>query len=272
MKIQLTQKRLFSGVVFSIVLAVMPFHAVGAAPGSTDHEHHYFHKKEKQDAPEWGYKGKLGPQHWAELSPKFKLAAAGKRQSPIDLAKMKEKKLPPIKFDYKPCKIRLVYNGHTIEDMEEQGSTIKVDGETYELKQFHFHSPSEHTLHGKHFDMEMHLVHMNDAGEIAVVGVFIDEGQANEWFGPVWDYLPTKGNKKRDFDMKINVADVLPENRDYTGYSGSLTTPPCSEQVKWMILNRPIKLSKAQINAFRKTIDGNNRPVQPLNGRVVYTD
>ena len=259
------------GVVLLLSVTSCPS-SVKAEESADDHEHHYFHKQESGDAPEWGYRGNLGPSHWADLSPSFKLAATGRRQSPIDLVDMQRTGLPPIRFDYKPCNIRLVYNGHTIEEIEEKGSSISVDSKAYELKQFHFHAPSEHTLYGKHFDMEMHLVHMNSKGEIAVVGVFIEEGRANEWFGPVWDYLPTDANKNRSFDLKINIGDALPENRGYTTYSGSLTTPPCSEDVKWMILRRPIELSKAQIDAFRKTIDGNNRPVQPLNGRVVYSN
>ena len=272
MQTQSTRKALLTAAAFAWITTVLAGFTLADTPKvADDHEHHYFHKKEKKDAPEWGYKGKLGPDYWAKLSPRFKLAATGKRQSPIDLADMKKKKLPPIRFDYKPCKIRLVYNGHTIEEMEEKGSTIKIDGKAYELKQFHFHSPSEHTLHGKHFDMEMHLVHMNDAGEIAVIGVFMQEGEANAWFGPVWDYLPTKENKNRNFELNINIDDALPENREYTSYSGSLTTPPCTEDVKWMLLKRPIELSKKQIDAFRKTIKGNNRPVQPLNERVVVS-
>ena len=273
MKIQSAHKQFFPAATLAWTASLLVGTVWADATDPTDnHEHHYFHKKEKEDAPQWGYEGKLGPSFWAKLSPRFQLAATGKRQSPIDLAEMAKTKLPPIKFNYKPCKIRLVYNGHTIEEMEEKGSSITVDGKDYELKQFHFHSPSEHTLHGKHFDMEMHLVHMNDDGEIAVIGVFIQQGDANAWFGPVWDYLPSKENKNRNFELNINVEDALPPNRDYTSYSGSLTTPPCTEDVKWMILKRPIELSKRQIDAFRKTIDGNNRPVQPLNKRVVYTE
>ncbi|MEM7312289.1 MAG: carbonic anhydrase family protein [Planctomycetota bacterium] len=235
------------------------------------HEHPYFHKKEKSGEPEWGYQGKIGPTHWAELSPRFKLAATGKHQSPIDLANMHRKELPSIQFHYKPCRVRLVYNGHTIEDIEEQGSSIRVGDKTYELKQFHFHSPSEHTVNGQHFDMEMHLVHISKQGEIAVIGLFIKQGQANKWFQPVWDYLPSEKNKQRSPNLNVNVEDALPKKRDYASYSGSLTTPPCSENFKWMVLKQPIELSKEQIAAFRRIIDGNNRPTQPLNGREIFS-
>lgn len=236
-----------------------------------DDEHHYFHRTESAQPHVWGYTGAIGPSHWASLSPSYRLAAIGRQQSPIDLADMSDKDLPKIEFNYKPCKIRLVYNGHTIEEIEEAGSSIRVGEKSFELKQFHFHSPSEHTLHGKHFDMEMHLVHKSEAGEIAVIGVFIEKGVANQEFGPVWDYLPTSENRNREFNAVVNVDDLLPTNRSYLSYPGSLTTPPCSEHVHWMILKRPIELSDRQIAAFTKTIRGNNRPVQPLNGRVVVS-
>lgn len=250
-----------------IFLAAISMESAVAQDNQNDHP--YFHKSEKNTLAEWSYSGDTGPANWGRLSADYKMASEGRRQSPIDLVDMTDRDLPKIQFSYKPAQIRLVYNGHTIEEVEEDGSSIELDGRRFDLKQFHFHAPSEHTIHGRHFDMEMHLVHKSSEGKICVLGVFIREGDENPTFGQLWKYLPTDENRTRTFDDTINAEDLLPANRSYYTYDGSLTTPPCTEEVKWLILKRPISLSKKQIEAFTKTIQGNNRPVQPLNGRLI---
>jgi carbonic anhydrase len=231
--------------------------------------HHYFHTVEQPHKVEWGYEGELGPTHWGDRSPAYILAKTGKQQSPIDISHPIGKQLPKIVFDYHLAQINLVYNGHTIEEVEERGSFVEFKGARFELLQFHFHSPSEHTVGGKHFDMEMHLVHKSAEGKVAVVAVLIQQGQNNTAYETIWDYLPTPENRERVADATVDATALLPENRDYFHYDGSFTTPPCTEGVLWLVLKQPVELSTEQITVFRQVIQGNNRPVQPLNGREI---
>ena len=243
------------------------------APPETESDaaHHYFHATESAHAAEWGYAGKIGPAHWADLSPDYSLAKSGKQQSPIDIKSALAQPLPKIKFQYQPAPVRMVYNGHTIEEEEEAGSSISVGEARYELKQFHFHSPSEHTVDGKSFAMEMHLVHKTESGQVAVVAVLIDQvDKPNESFAVLLDRLPTKLTRRTASNRQIDANALLPKDHAYFAYEGSFTTPPCTEGVKWFVLQKPIGLSKKQIDEFRKTINGNNRPVQPRHGRVVH--
>ena len=238
---------------------------------ASDDSHHYFHAKETAHAAAWGYTGKIGPANWANLSPEYSLAKTGKRQSPIDIKSSQVGPLPKIKFQYKPAPVRMVYNGHTMEEEEEEGSTISVRNMTYGLKQFHFHSPSEHTVDGKYFSMEMHLVHKAENGQVAVVAVLIKQVDTpNKSFALLLDTLPTKANPRTASNRGIDATSLLPTKHGYFAYEGSFTTPPCTEGVKWFVLQEPIGLSKKQIDAFRKTIDGNNRPIQPRHDRVIY--
>jgi len=166
----------------------------------------------------------------------------------------------------------VVNNGHTIQVNYNEGSSIKVDGMTFELKQFHFHGPSEHTINGQYFELEMHLVHQSADGSLAVVGVLIREGAENPAFAPFSDHLPTKSGEEYSSQDTINADDLLPASRLSYRYSGSLTTPPCSEGVKWLVLTTPIEMSGTQIASFKDIIQNNNRPVQPHNGRDIMID
>lgn len=231
--------------------------------------HHYFHKEEKQHEAEWSYEGARGPSMWGNLCPAYKLAKTGKEQSPIDISDATKANLPKLVFDYKPAKIDLVYNGHTIQETEEAGSCFEIEAHRYELKQFHFHSPSEHTIDGEHFAMEMHLVHKDAHGGVSVVAVMIQVGEENRAFDPIWNYLPTEKNKELRYAAKIDATQLLPKDRSYFQYMGSFTTPPCTESVRWFVLRTPIDLSKRQIEKFRAIVSGNNRPVQPLNDREI---
>lgn len=232
-------------------------------------EHFYFHTSERGHPADWSYSGATGPEHWGSLSPDYRAADVGLRQSPIDLSTGSPKAGHPLEFHYRPAQIDLMYDGHTIKETEEPGSCLVVDTHRYELKQFHFHSPSEHTIDGRHFEMEMHLVHRDRRRRIAVVAVLIREGVENEAVAPVWDYLPSTENKHLRYEDVIDAADFLPTERGYWHYDGSFTTPPCTESVAWYVLTSPIELSPSQIARFRKIIDGNSRPIQPLNGRKV---
>ncbi len=258
-------------------IVLFAFASVGLAQQSekagatSDAAHHYFHAKETAHAAVWGYTGNIGPANWADLSPEYSLAKSGKRQSPIDIKSSRSGPLPKIKFQYQPAPVRMVYNGHTIEEEEQEGSTITVGDDSYGLKQFHFHSPSEHTVDGKSFSMEMHLVHKADSGQVAVVAVLIEQVDSpNESFASLLETLPTKANPRIASSRQVDAASLLPTNRGYFAYEGSFTTPPCTEGVKWYVLQQPIGLSKKQIDAFRKTIDGNNRPIQPRHDRIIH--
>jgi len=238
----------------------------------------------------WNYEGATGPAHWGDLSPESALCNCGRNQSPIDIRKTRKAQLGSIVFAYKDTPVRIVNNLHTIQETastpahespyrthghtvhDESQSTMTVEGKTYELMQFHFHSPSEHTVDGKHYDMEAHFVHKSERGEIAVVGVFMKKGAENGLVRTLWQSLPEEANKEKVVaDVLVNAADLLPGDRSYYRYDGSFTTPPCTEGVAWIVMTTPIEASAAQIETFKSTMGcGNNRPVQPLNERVVF--
>ena len=218
----------------------------------------------------WGYEGASGPTAWGALSAEYILCAEGKQQSPIDIAAGSPQDLPEIAFHYRPTNLSIVNNGHTIQVNYTAGSSIEVGGIVYKLLQFHFHAPSEHTINGKHSALEMHLVHQNSDGALAVIGVLIDSGQTNEEFAPIWSELPAKAGEEQHSENTIIQADnLLPDQHKYHTYDGSLTTPPCSEGVRWFVLQSPIEMSESQISTFENIINNNNRPVQSLNGREI---
>lgn len=232
--------------------------------------------------PHWDYGTEHGPANWGSLSPDFATCASGKSQSPIDIVKAKTEPVAELKASYSPAELRVVHhehvadgvnNGHTIQVNYKGADALSVGDESFNLLQYHFHSPSENTVDGKHFPMEMHLVHKSEAGNLAVLAVFIEEGAENAAYAPVWANLPReKGVEFHLEHVTVNVDDLLPESRSSYRFDGSLTTPPCSEGVKWVVLSQPAQLSAAQIGAFQAIIEGNNRPTQPLNGRKIATD
>ncbi len=238
-------------------------------PKDASSEHHYFHTAEQPHKVEWSYSGETGPDHWGELSPDYVLARTGKQQSPIDLTGASAGNSEALRFDYHASQIDLVYNGHTIEEIEDHKSLLFIGEKEFVLEQFHFHSPSEHTVDGKHFAMEMHLVHKSSDGNVAVVAVFIEEGDDNAAYDVVWDYLPNDANRERKQSTTVDAGALLPQRRQHFSYTGSFTTPPCTEDVQWIVMKNAVALSKEQIARFRAIIDHNNRPVQPLNGRTI---
>jgi len=222
-------------------------------------------------AAHWTYEGKGGPDKWGDLEKDFAGCKLGKEQSPIDIdtKAAAAAKLPKIEFAYKPVPLSVVNNGHTVQVNYDKGSTIKVGKDTYELLQYHFHTPSEEKVDGKPYPLVAHLVHKNAEGKLAVVAVFFDKGAENAALKPVFSAMPAKAGEKKDPAVKVNAADLLPANGSYYTFKGSLTTPPCSEGVRWLVLKTPVTLSAEQGEAFRKIIPMNARPVQPLNGRKV---
>ncbi len=237
-----------------------------------------YKKKEKHTAPStekpcWGYEVDDGPDIWGQLSPEYELCSVGIHQSPIDLVNPISAKLSPITFNYQSTSLNVQNTGQTIQVAYPKGSWIEVDGTKYHLIEFHFHAPSEHTVAGEKSDMEMHLVHKSEDGTLAVIGLLIKSGDINTAFNLFWAYLPpVSGEPKQIENITLNASDLLPSKKHTYRYNGSLTTPPCTEGVKWFVLTTPIEMSEAQIAAFKAIFNGNNRPVQPLNGRELLTD
>jgi carbonic anhydrase len=235
-----------------------------------------------KESAHWGYEAGEGPSNWGKLSPEWKACGDGNAQSPIDIEKTKKADLPVLKAEFRPAELKIIHHehmadvvntGHSIQVNYTEGDKLKLGNEEFELLQYHFHSPSEHTVAGKHYPMEMHMVHKSAEGKLAVVGVFIDEGTANAAFEPVWANLPQAKSVEHHLEhVKVDVNKLLPASTASYRYNGSLTTPPCSESVKWTVMATPVQLSKQQIDAFRAIMKGNNRPVQALHGRVVVTD
>ncbi len=221
----------------------------------------------------WGYEGENGPDQWAGLDPKYTLCASGKQQSPVDIANTVRSDISDVFFSYQPAKLNIVNNGHTIEvDYPAGDSLIKIDEVDYKLAQFHFHTPSEHTINGKQAAMELHFVNKSADGNLAVVGVLINEGLENKDLAAIWAHLPTHEGDTAVLDADFNVAVVLPRDQRTYRYDGSLTTPPCTEGVKWRVMETPIEMSKAQIDAFKAIFPQDARPVQSANGRKIDED
>lgn len=221
----------------------------------------------------WSYEGEGGPANWGKLRPNFGLCAAGKRQSPIDLREgIIKVELEPIKFAYQPSLVRVSDNGHTIQVTVGEGSSITVMGHTYDLVQFHFHRPSEERLNGRAFDMVVHLVHKDADGNLAVIAVLLERGVEHPAIQTVWNYMPLEaGLDVEPPGVTIDPGHLLPppDKRAYYTYMGSLTTPPCSEGVLWMVFRQPVQVSKEQISVFSRLYRNNARPVQPVNNRLV---
>ncbi|WP_330924426.1 carbonic anhydrase family protein [Candidatus Sororendozoicomonas aggregata] len=218
----------------------------------------------------WSYSGKSGPDYWGELTPSFSTCKTGSNQSPIDITRAIEGNLPALKIAYKVGGEKVINNGHTIGVNYEKGSTITVGDRTFELKQFHFHAPSENTIEGKPFPMEAHFVHADKRGNLAVVAVMYNEGMFNAELEKVWAQMPEQANTKVTLKQPVNADKLIPANHDYYRFNGSLTTPPCSEGVNWFVVKAYDTASKEQIAKFSRAIGhDNNRPVQPVNGRVI---
>ena len=225
----------------------------------------------RADKPAWGYQGKTGAQAWGDLEPGFATCKLGRFQSPIDIrdAQARPAALPPLRFGYAPAAGEIVNNGHTIQVDLRAGGTLGLADGDYQLQQFHFHTPSEEKINGRAFPMVAHLVHQDAQGKLAVVAVLFKQGRENAALKSVFASLPGKAGDKRALPDPVNLADLLPAERGYYRFKGSLTTPPCSEDVSWQVLKQPVEISKAQLKAFRKLYKMNARPVQPLNGRTL---
>ncbi|MEK7323351.1 MAG: carbonic anhydrase family protein [Pseudomonadota bacterium] len=230
---------------------------------------HDAHDKGKGHDVHWGYTGEASAEHWGDLKQEFALCKVGQSQSPIDIDDAIKADLNPIDFNYKAVPLKVINNGHTIQVGLEGAGTIKLHGDEYKLLQFHFHAPSEHTAQGKSYDMEVHLVHKSDKGKLAVVGVFMKPGKENAALKAVFDNMPKEAGETEVKGASLNPQDLLPKAKDYSHYIGSLTTPPCSEGVRWNVLTDTIEVSQAQIDAFKALYAMNARPVQDQHDRFL---
>ena len=217
----------------------------------------------------WDYSGPGGPDSWGKLKPEFAQCAKGERQSPIDIRDGIRVDQRPIEFDYMPSYFRIVDNGHTVQVNVGEGSSIRIMGRQYDLIQFHFHRPSEERINGRGFDMVAHLVHKDLDGRLAVVAVLLQRGSDHPLVQTLWNNLPLEKNVGFAPEVSIDLNQLLPEDRRYFAYMGSLTTPPCTEGVLWMVLKQPVSLSAEQIGIFSRLYPMNARPVQPAGDRMI---
>ncbi len=250
--------------------AAVAGHTVGNMPGSA--ATHAVADNAHGSEAHWSYEGETGPQASGKLKPDFNTCAIGKRQSPINIESGNTLQGPaePVQFAYQPSNGTVVNNGHTIQVDVQGENTITVRGSTYRLLQFHFHTPSEEQINFKRFPMVAHLVHKNNEGQLAVVAVLLDEGAASPFIDKVWTYMPLDANDRvRMPPGLLNLSELLPTDQRYYQFMGSLTTPPCSEGVLWMVMKQPVTISRGQHRLFTQLYPSNARPVQAVNGRAV---
>lgn len=225
------------------------------------------------EAPHWSYRGETGPDRWAQLDRDFAACAEGPQQSPVDLTGARQQALSAIRFHYAATPGVVTNNGHTIQVNLDEGSYIELDGRRYDLRQFHFHTPSEHTVEGRYAALELHLVHQaGQGGPLAVIGLLLTEGSEHLALRSVWADLPRREGAQLVLPTAFDPATLLPGDLHTFRYAGSLTTPPCSEGVSWLVLATPREVSGDQVAAFRAIFDYNSRPIQPTNGRLIVTD
>lgn len=262
-------------VIAGIILGIVFYKQNGVETSTAETE---LSAKKSADAHNvhWGYEGDEGPEHWGELDPTFAVCADGKEQSPINIVTSNTQLNDSVQLEihYESTSFTLMNNGNTIQaNPTTESNFIELDGERYNLLQFHFHQPSEHQFEGKNLAMEMHFVHKNESGDLAVIGVLINEGMRNTALANVWTNLP---DEKTEHDLKldepVDLVKLLPDDQTKFRYNGSLTTPPCSEGVRWIVFKDAIELSKEQIEAFGEIYPNNNRPVQSLNERGISSE
>ena len=223
-----------------------------------------------KDGAHWDYEGANGPENWGKMAEANKACASGQEQSPIDLTGGVDAEVSNIALHWNPSAWSVVNNGHTIQVEGKDGGYATIDGERFELIQFHFHTPSEHTIDGRNYPMEVHFVHKNAEGRLAVIGVLMMPGGENPLFSNIMEKAP-----KEEGTASLGVIEqrgmIAPIDGVYR-YQGSLTTPPCSETVLWTVLSTPILVSQKDVEAFQALFPMNARPIQPVNRRYVLRD
>ncbi len=226
-----------------------------------------------QEAAHWSYEGDAAPQNWSKLNPDFMLCEKGKNQSPIDIHGALKTHSQPLNISYKLAPDSIINNGHSIQVNVKEGDVLTLDGDKFVLQQFHFHAPSENTIDGKSFPLEAHFVHMDANGEIAVVAVMFETGKSNPELEKIWQHIPSQTGQTAALRENVDLSGLLPKNLTHYRFSGSLTTPPCTEGVRWLVVKQPMTVTVQQLNAFTSVMHhANNRPQQKLDGRVIVSE
>jgi carbonic anhydrase len=244
-------------------------------------------EEQNHDKAHWSYQGDTGPAHWGSLSEKLALCGTGQKQSPVDITDSVKADLPPLQFNYSLSQMGLELNDHNLyahqqvlePDNSQQKTELAIGEETYQLLQFHPHTPSEEAINGERADLVVHLVHQNAKKQLAVVAVLFKQGeQANPAIAKLWEGLSqspnsteTEAHETKLHEVSIDANQLLPEDKNYYTLEGSLTTPPCSEGVKWVVLKQPMSISAEQLAQYKKVFSHNARPLQPLNDRKVLS-
>lgn len=216
----------------------------------------------------WSYEA---PAEWGNLNVDYQTCKSGVNQSPVDIRQVVNGQLPPLTLSYQAKQQSIINNGHTIQINMQDGDVLKLDRETFPLRQFHFHAPSENLIDGKHYPLAAHFVHASEEGHLAVVGVMFKAGAENPALAEILREMPPKVNQELAMQHPLRLSDLIPGQKHYYRFSGSLTTPPCTEGVRWLVMKQTVSASAEQIKTFTKLLGehGNSRPVQPLNGRVI---
>ena len=217
----------------------------------------------------WSYEGESGPANWSKINVDWAKCGNGSRQSPIDIRDGMKVELEQISFDYHPSSFSVVDNGHTVQVGVSGGNYITVQNRMFELQQFHFHRPSEERINGKAFEMVVHLVHRDAEGRLAVLALLLERGAPQATIQTVWNNLPLEKFETMQPTILLDPAEMLPARRDYYTYMGSMTSPPCSEGVLWLVMKQPVQASPAQMALFSRLYPLNARPIQPANGRII---
>ncbi|PAF52299.1 carbonic anhydrase family protein [Helicobacter sp. 13S00477-4] len=222
------------------------------------------------DNTKWSYDGKNGPKNWGKIADEYISCEIGQYQSPIDIDRHIEIKNPKeIIFKYGKNVKSATDNGHTIQLDYNPGNYVKINNDTYELLQLHFHSPAENLIQGKQYPLSMHIVHKNKEGKLLVIGIKFKVGKTNKILSPIWEKMPKKPGEityPKDFDL----SKLIPEKVGYYHFNGSLTTPPCTEGVSWFVLKETLEISKNQLQKIQSLMQyPNNRPIQPKNNRII---
>lgn len=225
--------------------------------------------KSKKAAKHWSYEGEEGPLAWGKLNPLNIKCDLGERQSPIDIRDGIKVELDTLNFDYKPSQFQVIDTGHTIQVNLGAGNYLNVSGKNFELNQLHFHRPSEERVNGKGFEMVAHLVHKDRDAKLAVVAVLLELGEPHPVIQSVWNNLPLEKNEIVKALKNLDVTQLLPKRHEYYTYMGSLTTPPCSEGVLWMVMKEPVQISPEQSAIFARLYPHNARPIQKTSGRII---
>jgi carbonic anhydrase len=237
--------------------------------GCTSNEKNESHKK--QHTAHWGYSGEYLPSKWGSIKEEFAMCSKGKMQTPINIIATLDTNITALDFDYKTSSTNVINNGHTVQVNIISGSSVVIDGEEFELKQFHFHTPSENNINGYQYQLEAHFVHATKNGDLAVVAVMFEEGEENPILAKIWSKFPLDENKKTSIKLTYDdIKQIMPTNKEYYKFMGSLTTPPCSENVKWNVFKTPMTISKQQVKQFFDIFGhSNNRPLQDTNKREI---